>query len=332
MNSRKKCILYTVSVLSLLMVSTLSWGICIAPITTVSFPSVINVQRDATVGTVLATVQTTTQITCDTTGADTVLDGSWYIYTSATNTDYGSSAVADHRKTALNGVGFLWSNLNSYTGTPQIMTSIAINDSVRNLRGVRFNGVTTFTDTWSLVKTSAMTSGTLNLSSIIMNQKTPVTGLDKGSFFAYAFTPVVINVLACSITTSSINVALEPIIVSKFTGAGVTLGDKAFTIGLNCDAGTRINASLSGMQNAETSDNSVLALSNAGSSGIASGVGIQLLYGNTPLKLGQNIVLKTSSGGSEFPSGAFTARYYQTKATATVGDANTTATLNLTYQ
>lgn len=332
MNRIKKCILYCFSALSLFMISKLSWGLCTAPNTTVNFPSVINVQRDVTVGTILATVQTTTKITCDTTGANTILDGSWGIYSSSANIDYGSSTIANYRKTALEGIGFSWVNLNSYTGTSKIMSSNAINDSVENNRGVAFNDVTTFTDTWALVKTSAMTSGTLNFPAITMNYRTSVSNLDKGTLFTYNFTPMVINVLACSIVNSSVNVALDPIIVSNFTGIGVTKGDKAFTIGLNCDANARINASLSGTQNADTSDNSVLALTNAGSAGVATGVGIQLLYGNAPLKLGQNIVLKTSSGGSEFPSDAFTARYYQTKATATTGDANTTATLNLTYQ
>ncbi|MFP2412591.1 fimbrial protein [Citrobacter braakii] len=107
---------------------------------------------------------------------------------------------------------------------------------------------------------------------------------------------------------------------------------RTYTIDLNCDAGARINASLSGTQSAETANDSILALSGAGMSGVASGIGIQLLYGNTPLKLDNNIVLKTSAGGQEFPPGAFTARYFQTKNNVTAGSANATATLNITYQ
>ena len=51
-----------------------------------------------------------------------------------------------------------------------------------------------------------------------------------------------------------------------------------------------------------------------------------------PLKLDNNIVLKTSAGGQEFPPGTFTARYFQTKDNVTAGSANATATLNITYQ
>ncbi|EGT0645522.1 fimbrial protein [Citrobacter braakii] len=138
--------------------------------------------------------------------------------------------------------------------------------------------------------------------------------------------------LACSLNSSTITVPLPDALGSAFTGRGTTKGDTAFTINLNCDAGTRINASLSGTQSAETSNDSILALSGAGTSGVASGIGIQLLYDNTPLKLNNNILLKTSAGGQEFPPGAFTARYFQTKDNVTVGSANATATLNITYQ
>ena len=143
---------------------------------------------------------------------------------------------------------------------------------------------------------------------------------------------VVVTVQACAINNSSIAVPLDPVLADSFTGAGTTKGDRTFTIDLNCDAGARINASLSGTQSAETANDSILALSGAGMSGVASGIGIQLLYGNTPLKLDNNIVLKTSAGGQEFPPGAFTARYFQTKNNVTAGSANATATLNITYQ
>ena len=143
---------------------------------------------------------------------------------------------------------------------------------------------------------------------------------------------VMVTVQACAINNSSIAVPLDPVLADSFSGAGSTKGDRTFTIDLNCDAGTRINASLSGTQSTETANDSILALSGAGMSGVASGIGIQLLYGGAPLKLNNNIVLKTSAGGQEFPPGAFTARYFQTKDNVTAGSANATATLNITYQ
>lgn len=142
----------------------------------------------------------------------------------------------------------------------------------------------------------------------------------------------VVTVMACSITTPNVTVALDPVLDSSFSGINSTKGAKNFTIGLQCDAGARINASVSFTKNTDTSNSSVIKLSGAGNPGVATGVGIQLLYGGTLLRNNTNVVLKTSTGGQEFPAGSFTARYFQTKSTVTPGDANASATLNLTYQ
>ncbi|MNH37426.1 Fimbria adhesin protein precursor [compost metagenome] len=87
---------------------------------------------------------------------------------------------------------------------------------------------------------------------------------------------------------------------------------------------------MTGTQNTDTSTTGVLQLTNAGAANVAKGVGIQILYNNTPLALNNNIVLKTSAGGQEtFP---FVAQYYQTRNPVSTGSANATMTLNLTYQ
>ncbi|MOA33246.1 Type-1 fimbrial protein, A chain precursor [compost metagenome] len=74
----------------------------------------------------------------------------------------------------------------------------------------------------------------------------------------------------------------------------------------------------------------MLALTNTGQAGTAGGMGVQLLYGGTPLKINNNIVLKATPGGQETLQ--FTARYYQTNKVVTPGKANSSATLNITYQ
>ncbi|CAI1573104.1 fimbrial protein [Serratia proteamaculans] len=139
-----------------------------------------------------------------------------------------------------------------------------------------------------------------------------------------------ITKVACSLSSTSINVPLGDVLISKFTGVGVTAADKSFDLGLTCDKDAKINVSLAGTQNTDTIETSVLALTSAGQTGTASGVGVQLLYGGTPLKINNNILLKTSAGGQE--TLPFTARYYQTKATVGAGLANSSATLNITYQ
>ncbi|WP_426817149.1 fimbrial protein [Winslowiella sp. 2C04] len=141
-----------------------------------------------------------------------------------------------------------------------------------------------------------------------------------------------VKVLACSVSSSNVTVPLDTVFADTFNAVGSTKGDSLFTVGLSCDAGARINATMNFTQDEDTADNSVIALTGKGNPDVATGVGIQLLYGSTPLKNNTNVVLKTSEGGQEFPPGAFTARYFQTQKTVKPGSANATATMTLTYQ
>ena len=142
-----------------------------------------------------------------------------------------------------------------------------------------------------------------------------------------------ITQVACAIRTGYISFDLGKISAEKFsTDIGTTPAEaqKTQNLILDCDSQANINLMLSGTQNPKVSNPSVLALTGQDGAGVASGVGVQLVYNNVPLELNTNIVLKRSTGGVEmFP---LTARYYQTEATVLPGAANASATLNLTYQ
>lgn len=138
-----------------------------------------------------------------------------------------------------------------------------------------------------------------------------------------------VTVLACSLTTPTVAAPLGNVYATAFTGVGSTTGNVDFNLGLNCAAGTKVNVTMNGTQNTDTANTSVLALTGAGSAGVAKGVGAQILYNNTPLNIGTRLSLKTSAGGIEtFP---FKARYYQTLNNVLPGSANATATLSITY-
>ncbi|CAI1072211.1 Type-1A pilin [Serratia quinivorans] len=139
-----------------------------------------------------------------------------------------------------------------------------------------------------------------------------------------------ITTVACSISSANISVPMGDVLVTKFTGVGAMPVTKNFNVGLNCDANAKVNVSLSGTANSDIANTDILALSNAGTAGVADGLGVQVLYNGAPLKRDANLLLKTAAGGVEtFP---FAARYYQTKSVVKPGKANATATLNLTYQ
>ncbi|WBM72579.1 fimbrial protein [Buttiauxella sp. WJP83] len=182
-------------------------------------------------------------------------------------------------------------------------------------------------------KTGNITSGSLSGQIAAFFGRTARTG---GSSVAdipiYAGSGSITQV-ACSITTPNLTFPIGDILASNFgssVGTTPSVAQNTQNLGLNCDAQANINVSLSGTQNPDVSNTSVLALTNQGGANVAKGVGVQIIYNGTPLVLNSNIVLKRSSGGQEtFP---LTARYYQTKTAVGTGTANASATLNLTYQ
>jgi len=160
-----------------------------------------------------------------------------------------------------------------------------------------------------------------------------------GTWSVSGITPVTINMngggvtqVACSVTTPNLTFPIGNVSKADFgTEPGFT-PEKTSTqnLGLDCDQSANINVTLNGQQNPDVSDPSVMALNNQGGTNTARGVGVQLLYDGKPLIINTRLALKTSSGGREsFP---ITARYYQTRNSVTVGEANSSATLTLTYQ
>ncbi|KAA5928098.1 fimbrial protein [Pantoea sp. Bo_2] len=143
---------------------------------------------------------------------------------------------------------------------------------------------------------------------------------------------VQVTALGCSLSSSdNLNVDLGNVPSRNFSGIGSTSGAKDFNVNLECDAGTNVNVNMSGTQSADSTDSSVLALTSAGSTGVSSGIGVQVLYNGTPLALNSDVVLGTSVAGGA-TTYTFSARYIQTLSKITAGTANTIATLNISYE
>jgi type 1 fimbria pilin len=284
---------------------------------TVQFGSVI-VQRDAAIGSVIATVSapaTSQKIIECTATSITEYDQMMYLGGAATS-------ITNVYQTNIPGVGITgnWGASDIYK-------------SPTNVVSWANGGPTYMTDnpaqTFQLIKTDNIISGVLTNGFLARNS---FAGTSYDSIQVYLSGSSVTQV-ACSITTPNLTFPIGDILASTFgttVGTTPTAAKNTQNLGLNCDAGANINVSLSGTQNPDVSTTSVLALTGQGSAGVAKGVGVQILYNSTPLILNNRIVLKQSSGGQEtFP---LTARYYQTKTSVATGSANASATLNLTYQ
>lgn len=287
---------------------------------TVSFGDVV-IQRDTAVGTVLASKV----VAINSTTGELITDSACWL--SSLSLDYTNdwSSVNGIAATNITGIGARISfRPAGYSTTAMLIASMS-----RVVYG-QFLIVTNANWLIELIKTGPSSSGHLTTGtwakvSISPTVEPPWTITSLTVTGANNITSV-----ACSLNSTSINVPLGDVSTVQFTAIGATVGDKTFDLGLNCDKEARINVALAGTQNTDTTDTSVLALTNAGQTGTAKGVGVQLLYGGVPLKINNNMVLKTSPGGQE--TLPFTARYYQTNQLVTAGKANSSATLNITYQ
>jgi type 1 fimbria pilin len=270
------------------------------------------VQRDAPIGSIIATtsVSNGNYAACDS------QPGHVYF-----KMDYNGANLTSQPGvygTNVPGVGIM---MAGYTQAGTFNYSVP--PGVRGINGIGGYGVGS--STLKLVKVGNIAPGVLNQGMVGHTY-----GDDNVTGLQLILPAVTIVPVACSITNSNIVVPLDDVLASNFISVSTTVKPKQFNINLNCDAGARVNAVLTGTQNTDTSTAGVLQLTGAGSADVATGVGVQILYNNAPLALNNNMVLKTSTGGQEaFP---FTAQYYQTKDSVTAGSANAIATLNLTYQ
>lgn len=154
---------------------------------------------------------------------------------------------------------------------------------------------------------------------------------NKFYIFNYRMIASKVTIVACSVTTPSVQVKFGSILKSKFAGGvGSSPIARDFNITMNCDNFARVNLSMDGIKNPDISDGYFLALTGPGNDGITSGVGVQLSYNDTPLILNKNTVLKEAESGLE--NFKFKAKYYQTKPSVIAGKADAIATFNITYQ
>jgi type 1 fimbria pilin len=144
-----------------------------------------------------------------------------------------------------------------------------------------------------------------------------------------------ITATACSVTTPSIEVVLPKAFVSALSSVGSTTGQSPTSIGLDCNAGVKVNVTLSDASNI-SNRSTTLGLA-PGSS--ASGVGVQILNGTTPVAYGPDSATAgtvsqwyagTATGGAmEIP---LTVRYVRTSGPLVPGAVRATATFTMSYQ
>ncbi|EHN8800522.1 fimbrial protein [Enterobacter asburiae] len=279
---------------------------------TAEFPSVI-VQRDAPIGTVIATQSKSYSI-----DAESPNEQECTLYYTMLYMNAEPSSIEHVYKTNVPGVG-IRIFMSDYGGDHTA--------DIPPTAGRHFHGKTYQTG-WriELVKTGNITSGVLQAGPA-SSAKYTVSPSDLGDGDRTVnLTSTNITQVQCSIKSSSLTFPMG----NNISLDDVTSVTATADLVLDCDAQTNINITLNGTQNPDSTDSTVLALTGQGEAGVADGVGVQFYYNDKAIELNKALAPKRSAGGIEtFP---ITAHYFQTKSQIMPGRADATAVINITYQ
>ncbi|MGM8516805.1 fimbrial protein [Enterobacter asburiae] len=274
----------------------------------------VSVQRDAPVGSIIATATTGAYNGGNTiAGCDTSWTFRWELSKWSTLSSQGNKVYS----TNVSGVGLRMTAVVSGNVLPYDVTLKANNYATIPGDGIKAE----------LIKTGDITGGTLDTGVLarasVINQ-----------FYIANVTLNGTNTItseSCSVTTNPVNVPLGDHDKSEFNGPGTGTAWQTFNINLSCVQGARINVRIDATADSDAGVPGVIKLDSDPVN--ASGVGVQLWYRyeDSPVQFGQERYYYTSpSGGNEYVQ--LQARYYQTTQSITAGKANATATFTLTYK
>ncbi|PWS07564.1 fimbrial protein [Enterobacter sp. HPCN14] len=274
----------------------------------------VSVQRDAPVGSIIATATTGAYNGGNTiAGCDTSWTFRWELSKWSTLSSQGNKVYS----TNVSGVGLRMTAVVSGNVLPYDATLKANNYATIPGDGIKAE----------LIKTGDITGGTLDTGVLarasVINQ-----------FYIANVTLNGTNTItseSCSVTTNPVNVPLGDHDKSEFNGPGTGTAWQTFNINLSCVQGARINVRIDATADSDAGVPGVIKLDSDPVN--ASGVGVQVWYRyeDSPVQFGQERYYYTSpSGGNEYVQ--LQARYYQTTQSITAGKANATATFTLTYK
>lgn len=223
-------------------------------------------------------------------------------------------------------------NYNNVTPIPSLAASWGIVDV--NAEGVPYFYYDLMSSWWvQLVKTGTITPGTL---SVAGRSSIAYFGLPSANLMVAGNT--LVQTLGCQISPTNITVALPTVNTHDFSDSSPTLGSNIsapFNISLTCDAGVQVVYEIDGTLTGTGADN---VLANATGSGMARGIGVQLLRGgpgsDSVMPIGTSIAYGNRTSGSGSVNIPLTARYYRTAPVASLvpGLVSVTATFTVLYQ
>ncbi|WP_280355339.1 fimbrial protein [Pseudomonas sp. BN414] len=306
------------------------------PVINIEFPTVMDIQGDAPVGTVIAKSRVAHTVTC----RPPVLELGQYtmsIYLSEDNTVSGGPVEGLYAvvPTGTPGIGLRWINTTSQAG-PKAMTNTRLNDTSTR-RGIRHPSeddasidVHTFEEEFELVKTGklAMGGNLFTIPPISLKQEGGNNFRPDEPVYTIAFpSSMVVTSASCSLVKDVIKVDMKEVASSDFSGAGSTSEEIPFSIDFDCISGARINLEFDSTLQVQQFPGTI-SLSNDST---AEGVGIRITNQESglPVTFGKPMFLREAIEGRQ--SLDFSASYLQTDRHITPGAANGALTFIATY-
>lgn len=309
-----------------LLTASQAWATCTGNgvSSTVALPASLTIARDLPTGSILYDTgwvgSSSAYVSCD------PLETWSYGYAAPMIPTAGAGVY----ETGVQGIGVRtgWSNTLSVQPADitqsMIQTWPRVQQTLPNIKGVYLPP--------ALYRVQLIKTGDI-LPGIIAFQNPIATAVYGGVVATSAnFTSTQVNIATagCRVTNSNFTVSLPKASTQGFGGVGSTQGATAFNIPLVCDAGISVAYELDGPADAS---NAPGVLANQAGSGMATGVGVQVLQGNAPVTLGvvSSPYIRTTRD-KEAVSIPMTARYYKTGPVVISGSVNAIATLNMNYQ
>ncbi|AZE36715.1 type 1 fimbrial protein [Pseudomonas chlororaphis] len=289
------------------------------------------VQRDAPVGSVLASVEVRTPIRC--TNRFFPTGGYAKYFKSSANGAVGVTNGAF--RTSNSGIGLRWT-ISGPTGNASFSsTSLNSKDpmlgfSFPYLGGDKYYGLD---HTFELIKLGDVAGGSFRFPdfSVMTSPDSMMGGFYDQKLNTFTFPTVNVAVSSCHVMGNNVLVKMGRVEAGSFRGQGSVSQDKDFSIDLQCNSGARINLTLDNSRQVNGYPGTI-KLTSSGQS--ATGIGIQVLNASTgnrtPMPLGQPQMIGWAGNGSN--SIKLAARYIQVANQVSGGKADGTLTFVLSYQ
>lgn len=290
---------------------------------TITLPKSLTIPANTAAGTVVWTSDYVTSDLKSTTGSYAF--SSTYM-TTPTSSGYGENIFA----TGVPGLGFRLTGLFKTPSNSSINQVFCSSCREPEYAWSDASAALTQKAALQLIVTGTLGAGTVNITTHRGRLRYNLTnGIDATQSWNIGFAGTTsVTTSSCTVGTYDTLVDLGTVYTQAFKSVGTTSTSVDFSIGITCNS-TSLAPTITFSGTKDTNVSTVFANTKTGN-GVATGVGVQLLYNNTAIVPDSAISLGVATSTSEKVY-TFNARMYQTLSSASAGSLTAPVTFTLDY-